>query len=1086
MTDFDKTPDRALLREKMTDEEWARMKAAEPGHGGGPNSKYFSGAKKDFALFGENLFGEALRQDTTGVLREKFDFPPFSVLNAREGQWQERKRAWLACGIKSEIGRGAQSGSYPNSNQNLPEGEKGLAAGLANNRGRPKQLIPNDMGGDSKRRYDASPGGSPRPAMDYRNRERGDGAGRPIVSDDLDPEKRAVTQAARGDARTFGSGDPGDPGDLAAGFKRKESAVLDRTHGLDTTTDPYRKEGQDVEGAGGSGTSIFDPVLCELSYKWFCPPNGLILDPFAGGSVRGIVAGLLGFRYHGIDLRPEQIVANEAQRALIAPHAEINWAVGDSNLLLPTAPEADFVFSCPPYGDLEQYSEDPNDLSNMTWAQFVALYKSIIAKAVERLKPNRFAVFVIGEYRDKKTGFYRGFVPLTYAAFRLAGAELYNEQILITAVGSLSIRVTKQFEASRKLGKTHQNVLCFVKGDPRLAVEAIRGSEQARTMPVVLQSTSVPETAPAGGSLASFLGSVVTPPKRDWTPDTPPELTGVNEVVLNFLTDGLEWSKGHRPKGVTVSTLDGQLTRFLPFGMAGGGNLDEAVVKRWAEEQLKGKKIHNANTRFDLHMAREWGVDLEAQGCTFTDIQHTAALLDDSRKKFALDVLAAHYLPNNVEVLRVDESRHTEYHAAEVADREHYTAQLVGRLHAVMYPELEKQDLSRVQALEDAVIPCVVEMEKNGAPIDVPMLKQWCLETEQQVNQGLQEIAREVGFGVNPDSNDDWQRLFNHFSIPFGGQTEGGKPSFTDKILKDIDNRYVQLARKVGKLASLRAKFLVAYDQAIADDGFLRYNLHQLRVDDKGTVRGRFSASDKNIQQVMNHDTHITSFGSEDYYVRRLFLTNFAADAAQIEFRLFAHYSDSPRLLKAYADDPKISFHRVAEGILKPYRSDLPYTKVKSMNFLFVYGGGKSHLADYLEVPQAQADEFYDIYHRAFPEVKTLSRKAEGLAKSRGYVRSLLGRRARFPDPQFAYKALNAVIQPTAADIFKTKVVEVHAERKRTGFVMRMPVHDELVGNVVDEEGARMVSEILNRQSFELKVPILWGGKTGATWAECK
>ncbi len=327
----------------------------------------------EFKLFGEDLFGGEIKQENTGIIRQKFDFPPFTVLNAREGAWQERKRAWLACGLKSEVGRG----------DNLLK-----------------------------------------------------------MSDTMrNPGAKKAT------ARAFNMG-------------------------LGASAD----NGWEREDDKGSGTSIFDPVLAELCYRWFCPPGGQIVDPFAGGSVRGIVAGLLGFRYHGIDLRPEQIEANEAQRAEIAPNAPIEWVCGDSNVALDSAPDADFIFSCPPYGDLEVYSDDPNDLSTMSYAQFLTIYQSIIDKSIKRLKNNRFAAFVIGEYRDQKTGAYRGFVPSTCAAFMLAGADFYNEAVLVTSVGSLALRVTKQFETTRKMGKTHQTLLVFCKGDPKIATAAINGA----------------------------------------------------------------------------------------------------------------------------------------------------------------------------------------------------------------------------------------------------------------------------------------------------------------------------------------------------------------------------------------------------------------------------------------------------------------------------------------------------------------------------------------------------------------------------------------------------------------------------------
>ena len=297
------------------------------------------------SLYGVDLFGESSAPKPSGVVAGKFGYSPFSVLDARSGAWQERKRAWLALGMRSEEGR---------------------ATGLT---------------------YGMSPYG--------------------------------------------------------------RSDRIDKLN-----------------------TSIFDPVLCELAYRWFSPAGGQIVDPFAGGGVRGIVAAHTGRHYWGCDLRTEQVTANREQAAALCGPAmpQPVWICGDSMDTLAAAPAADFVFSCPPYGDLEVYSDDPADLSTMEWHTFVAAYKRIILRAVERLRADRFACFVVGDFRDGK-GFYRNFVSETIAGFEAAGARLYNEAILVTQVGSACMRVTKQFETSRKMAKTHQNVLVFCKGDPRKAAK---------------------------------------------------------------------------------------------------------------------------------------------------------------------------------------------------------------------------------------------------------------------------------------------------------------------------------------------------------------------------------------------------------------------------------------------------------------------------------------------------------------------------------------------------------------------------------------------------------------------------------------
>lgn len=221
-----------------------------------------------------------------------------------------------------------------------------------------------------------------------------------------------------------------------------------------------------------STMSIFDPVLTEICYEWFCPSMGHIVDPFAGGSVRGIVASRVNRFYSGNDLRNEQVEANRIQAEKLTVGPAPKWTVGDSvDIEALIDVQADMIFSCPPYADLEKYSDDAKDLSNMDYTDFITAYRMIIQACFRMLKDNRFAVWVVGEVRDKQ-GYYRNFVSDTINAFIDVGFHYYNEAILVNVAGSLPIRAGKAFSTSRKLGKTHQNVLVFVKGDPKAAAIA--------------------------------------------------------------------------------------------------------------------------------------------------------------------------------------------------------------------------------------------------------------------------------------------------------------------------------------------------------------------------------------------------------------------------------------------------------------------------------------------------------------------------------------------------------------------------------------------------------------------------------------
>jgi len=250
----------------------------------------------------------------------------------------------------------------------------------------------------------------------------------------------------------------------AIGMKSDEGRDTDMMKNLRERREKYTGKKSKL-----SDISMFDPVLCETLYSWYCFPGGKVLDPFSGGSVRGIVASFKGVEYTGFDIRPEQIAANEKQRYLCAGNkTEPRWIVSDSVKMdehLEPGEEFDFVMSCPPYADLEVYSDREGDISNMEYDQFMEAYTDIIKKACSHLKNNRFACFVIGEVRDKKTGIYRDFVPDTIKAFEAAGMKYYNEIILINSqVGKVFI-AGHDLKETRKVGKIHQNVLAFVKGD---------------------------------------------------------------------------------------------------------------------------------------------------------------------------------------------------------------------------------------------------------------------------------------------------------------------------------------------------------------------------------------------------------------------------------------------------------------------------------------------------------------------------------------------------------------------------------------------------------------------------------------------
>ena len=220
-----------------------------------------------------------------------------------------------------------------------------------------------------------------------------------------------------------------------------------------------------------NSTSIFDPVLCECMYRWFTKEDDKILDCFAGGSVRGIVASKLKRNYTGIDISKNQIEHNKLQGSKICESHIPNWICDNALNVDKLDEKYDFLFSCPPYYNLEVYSDNPEDISTMDYEHFLNDYREIIRKSCKRLNDNSFAVFVVGEVRNGDN--FVGFVPDTIQAFKDAGLEYYNEMILLQEPATAAMRAARSMNASRKVPKTHQNVLMFVKGSPQLISERI-------------------------------------------------------------------------------------------------------------------------------------------------------------------------------------------------------------------------------------------------------------------------------------------------------------------------------------------------------------------------------------------------------------------------------------------------------------------------------------------------------------------------------------------------------------------------------------------------------------------------------------
>jgi hypothetical protein len=238
----------------------------------------------------------------------------------------------------------------------------------------------------------------------------------------------------------------------------------------DTLIGEGMKNLSEMSGVGLTGTSIFDPVLAEVLYTWYAEQGGLIIDPFAGGNVRGAVAGLTGHKYIGTDLSEKQVTQNKESDKTVNSGAQWEHANGlDLNKYV--EPEsADFMLTCPPYYDLEIYTENPEDISNAgTYEDFRKVYAEILQRTFPLIKPGHFATVVVGNVRNKD-GYYHDLVGDTVRAMEAAGFRFYNEIILATAIATASVRARRTFDGGGKVVKVHQNVLTFWKEDKEVKI----------------------------------------------------------------------------------------------------------------------------------------------------------------------------------------------------------------------------------------------------------------------------------------------------------------------------------------------------------------------------------------------------------------------------------------------------------------------------------------------------------------------------------------------------------------------------------------------------------------------------------------
>lgn len=597
--------------------------------------------------------------------------------------------------------------------------------------------------------------------------------------------------------------------------------------------------------------------------------------------------------------------------------------------------------------------------------------------------------------------------------------------------------------------------------------------------------------------------TINTNPRAYVAPDRLPEYLGECPAI-----DVEHRGLGRDAVAVGLAVADEENEYYFPFGHAEGRQHDPAKVRAWAKDKLANQDVVFRAAKNDIEVLRRWGLDLEELNVRPHEVQHAAALLDDSRRKFTLDTLLRDRLGRSKVELPFPANTIWQQPPERVANYAQQDARGTRDLWLSYAQDIEKEKLNDVLDLEDDLIYCTLAMERAGTPLDLPKLERWDREIAAAETDRSLALYNKTGLRVNPNSGPELTKLFKHLGLDHSGHTtETGKEAFPDEVLELFAGEWqgvgkarkfvvqceeVQLAREIRQLSSLRSKYTQKYLKGHIN-GVLYYQLHQLRADEGGTITGRYASSGievqdvrmgGNIQQVKKPEKQEPV--TRPWIIRELFVPArgrklLDADASQIEFRLMVHYSRSERLIKAYHDNPDQDFHQLVTDLV--LQNCMSRTLAKNFNFMKVYGGGVDKVMIMTGMDEVTAREMDEKYKRLFPEAGRLLNFATRTAERRGYVKTYMGRRRRYVPGDRYYSALNAVLQGTAADLMKLALKALYQECRKI-LLLRATVHDEVYGDVQTEADAKRVSEVLNEQRLPIRVPITWEVGTGKNWKE--
>jgi DNA polymerase I-like protein with 3'-5' exonuclease and polymerase domains len=621
-------------------------------------------------------------------------------------------------------------------------------------------------------------------------------------------------------------------------------------------------------------------------------------------------------------------------------------------------------------------------------------------------------------------------------------------------------------------------------------------------------------------------------PKSEWVPPAElPPLWEAKEIAIdvetkdpNLKTLGPGWSRSDgQVVGYAIATADWK--GYIPIRHLGGGNLDERIVDKWLKKVFEcdaDKIMHNA--QYDAGWIRRMGFKINGR---IVDTMVIASLLDENRFSYSLNALSYDHLNKTksekslVEAARdfgVDPKAELwKLPAMHVGPYAETDAVLTLELWTYFKTLLGKEDLWPIANLELELLPCLIDMTWTGVRVDMDAVEKTRVALIKEEKEVLSEIKRMTNMEVEIWAAQSLSKAFDKMSIAYP-KTEKGQPSFTKGFLGDHEDKLPRLIVKARNLNKTHGTFINTIMRHTGRDGRIHSHINQIRSDDGGTVSGRISMSNPNLQQIPARDPVLGPM------IRSLFLPEegdkwAAIDFSQQEPRILVHYAHAygearknrlqgvTEFVDGYKNDPKMDFHTMVAKMAKIDRK-----QAKTINLGMMYGMGVNKLSDQLDIPVEDAKELVKQYHSRVPFVKMLMSGVTNRLNekdSSGSIRSILGRKCRFDlwEPvsfdmnkalpykeavkeygdttrlrrAYAYKALNRLIQASAADMTKRAMVDIYA----TGKVPLIQIHDEIALSVKDMNEAKKYSTIMEN-AVNLVIPNKCDVEVGASWGQSK